>query len=308
MMSFSARIKAELCRGKLDNKADALAELYGVLLFSNTFSPDEIRIITASPDFAQRLPRLLRRAVGLGFDRQPDPSASGKRTFLITDRDKIFRIFAAYDIDSRQVLSLHINYSRIEEDSNRIAFVRGAFLAGGSVTDPAKGYHLELCTTHASVAREAYSILLDLDLAPKQTSRSGSSLLYFKKSEEIEKFLITVGAPAMAMEVMNAKVEKGMRNEIQRKVNCDYANTDKTVAAAQEQLAAIRKVDRMYGLTNLPDNLQQAALLRLTNPEASLADLASLSLTPVSKSGLSHRLKKIIELSRRGTDTPSGNE
>jgi DNA-binding protein WhiA len=95
---------------------------------------------------------------------------------------------------------------------------------------------------------------------------------------------------------MSAKVEKDMRNNITRKVNCDTANADKTVAAAQEQLEAIRRIDREFGIENLPDKLQEAALLRITNPEASLADLAQLAMPPVTKSCLSHRLKKLVNL------------
>ena len=104
-----------------------------------------------------------------------------------------------------------------------------------------------------------------------------------------------MGAPVAALDVISAKVERDMRNEINRKVNCDTANADKTVAAAQAQLSAIRAVEREYGLDGLPEGLQQAALLRIANPESSLADLARLASPPVSKSCMSHRLKKLLE-------------
>ena len=172
--------------------------------------------------------------------------------------------------------------------------MRGAFLAGGSVTDPEKRYHLELATTHYSVSREAYSVLLEMGFSPKEAERKGNRLLYFKKSEHIEDFLTTIGAPISAMDVMSAKIEKDMKNSINRKVNCDSANADKVVAAAAEQMEAIRRIDRLYGLDSLPEKLQEAALLRFANPEASLADLAQLSYPPVSKSCLSHRLKKLL--------------
>lgn len=295
-MSFSSKVKAELCETRLDRKCCAVAEAYGALLYCNSFSPAEIRFITSSDAFAARLPRLMRRAFGLGFDAAPPEGASGKRSFVMTDREKIASVFDAFGIDADAALSLHINLGVLENECCRASFIRGAFLAGGSVTDPDKRYHLELCTSHMSVSREAYSILLDMGFSPKETRRSGSSILYFKRSEAMEDFLTTIGAPCSAMDIMSAKVEKDMRNSINRKVNCDSANADKTVAAAQEQLETIRRIDREFGIENLPDVLQEAALLRITNPEASLSDLARLAMPPVSKSCLNHRLKKLLSL------------
>ena len=292
-MSFSSEAKAELCQQKLDRKCCALAESYGVLLYCNTFSAREIRIITASSHFAQRLPRLFRRAFNLGFDSMP-ASASGKQSFSITDPDKLALIFDSFGAEISSTLSHHINFGVIEEDCCRSSFIRGAFLAGGSVTDPEKRYHLELATPHHSVSREAFSLLLDMGFSPKETQRGGNSLLYFKQSDAIADFLTTIGASHTAMAIMTAKVEKEMRNTVTRQINCDNANADKTVAAAQAQLAAIRRIARDYGLDALPESLHQAALLRITNPEASLSDLVLLSDPPVTKSCLSHRLKKIM--------------
>ena len=294
-MSFSSDAKAELCQAKTDRKCCAVAECYGVLLYCNTFSAREIRIITASGGFAARLPKLLRRGFGLRFDSLPD-AGTGKKTLIINDRDKLARIFSAFGSEPEGSLSHHINFGVIEEDCCRTAFVRGAFLAGGSVTDPEKRYHLELATPHRSVSREMFSVLLDMGFSPKETQRSGNSLLYFKKADLIADFFTSLGAPVAAMNVMTAKVDKEMRNTVTRQINCDSANADKTVAAAQEQMAAIRRIVRSYGLDALPEPLKDAALLRITNPEASLADLARLSCPAVTKSCLSHRLKKIMRL------------
>lgn len=294
-MSFSSDVKAELCQAKTDRKCCAVAECYGVLLYCNTFSAREIRIITASGGFAARLPKLLRRGFGLRFDSLPG-AGTGKKTLIINDRDKLARIFSAFGSEPEGSLSHHINFGVIEEDCCRTAFVRGAFLAGGSVTDPEKRYHLELATPHRSVSREMFSVLLDMGFSPKETQRSGNSLLYFKKADLIADFFTSLGAPVAAMNVMTVKVDKEMRNTVTRQINCDSANADKTVAAAQEQMAAIRRIVRSYGLDALPEPLKDAALLRITNPEASLADLARLSCPAVTKSCLSHRLKKIMSL------------
>ncbi len=290
--TFAQKVKTELCEPRVERKCCAVAEAYGVLLYAHSFSPRSVRIRTASDEFAQRLPHLFRRAFGVDFD-EPEGQRGVKHLFAIEDPDKLKTIFDAFGNDMASP-SLHINFGVIEEPCCKASFVRGAFLAGGSVTDPAKRYHLELATTHYSVSREAYSVLLEMGFLPKEAQRKGEHLLYFKKSEHIEDLLTTIGAPVCAMDVMSAKIEKDMKNSINRKVNCDSANADKVVEAAARQLEAIRRIDKLYGLDSLPDKLQEAALLRYANPEASLADLAMLSYPPVSKSCLSHRLKKLL--------------
>ena len=295
-MSFSSEAKAELCRAKIDSKSLAVAECYGVLLYANTFSQSEIRIITASDDFAARLPKLFRRAFSLGFDRLPPEGATGKRSFLIRDAEKLRRVFEAFGAEWDSTLSHHVNFGVIEEESERVAFVRGAFLAGGSVTDPSKRYHLELATAHHAVSRESYSVLLELGFQARETTRAGSALLYFKQADTIADFFTALGAPGTAMAVMTAKVDKEMRNQITRQINCDSANADKVVSAAQEQLDAIRLLAKTVGLDELSEPLRDAALLRITNPAASLSDLAQLSYPKVTKSCLSHRLKKLMSM------------
>lgn len=292
-MSFSSDVKAELCRAPVTRRCCAVAEAYGVLLYSHTYTAREIRIVTASDAFAERLPKLFHRAFGVRFDG-PAEAAGGRWVRTITDPAALATIFDAFGAEP-DAIAHHINLAVLEEPCCRVSFVRGAFLAGGSVTDPSKNYHLELITAHYSVSREAYSVLVELGFQPREIARGGSYVLYFKKSEAIEDLLTTLGASNAAMGIMSAKVEKSMNNTINRKVNCDSANADKVVSAAQEQLAAIRRIERDYGLDALPEKLQEAALLRIANPEASLADLATLSYPPVSKGCLSYRLKKIME-------------
>ena len=270
-----------------------------MLLYCNTFSAREIRIITASRDFAARLPRLFKRAFSLSFDVLPPENAKGKSSFLITSPDKIKRIFDTYGAEVDSTLSHHVNFGVLEEDCCRTSFIRGAFLAGGSVTDPEKRYHLELATPHHSVSRETYSVLLDMGFSPREAERGGNALLYFKQADAIADFFTTIGATNTALGIMTAKVEKDMRNTITRRVNCDSANADKVVNAAQEQLEAIRHIVKEYGIDALPEPLKDAALLRIANPEASLADLAKLSYPPVTKSCISHRLKKIMSLASK---------
>ena len=298
-MSFSSDVKTELCRESPGKKCCALAEAYGVLLYAGEFSPRQVRIMTACPAFADRLPRLFRRAFGLDFDRTVPPrQAGGKRSFLLTDPDKLRTVFTAFGYDPDRAVAHHLNLAMVESDCDRVAFLRGAFLAGGSVTDPARGYHLELATSHESVCREVRALLLEMGFEPKDAVRGRNWLTYFKNSGAIEDFLTTLGASVSAMGVMQAKVEKHMANAMNRITNCDMANADKVTDAAAQQLDAIRAIEAGPGLDSLPPVLQQTALLRIANPSCSLADLAQLAFPSVSKSCMSHRLRKLTELGR----------
>ena len=294
-MSFSSETKAELCRQPLQKRCCAIAEAYGVLLYCNMFTADEIRILTSSPELTEHLPKLFKKAFGLNFDAVPSVDIRGKQTFLISNKENINHIFQAYGYEAKGILAHHINLGVLESDCCKASFLRGAFLAGGSITDPTKSYHLEMVTDHYNVSRETFSILLELGFSPKDASRGGNYVIYFKQSEAIEDFFTLMGAPLSAMDIMSAKVEKDMRNAVNRRVNCDSANADKIVLAAQDQMEAIRRIERTTGLDDLPEKLREAALLRIANPEASLTDLAALAIPPVSKSCISHRLRKLME-------------
>ena len=294
-MSFSADVKQELCRAPMSRKCCAQAEAYGILLYCNTFSSGEIRIITESDALAQRLPVLFKKAFQVTFDRLPD--GEGKHIFLMTDPEKLAAVQQVFGNDQR-ALALHINFGVLEETCCRISFLRGAFLSGGSVTDPQKGYHLELSTSHQSVSREMVALMRDLDLEPKDAPRKGNAVIYFKQSDRIEDFLTSIGAPISAMEVMNAKLEKDLRGSVNRRVNCDAANLDKAVEAAQGQIEAIRILEENGVLATLPEKLQEVARLRQEHPADTLVQLAGRCDPPITKSALNHRLRKLIEMSK----------
>ena len=210
-MSFSSDAKAELCRVPLTRRCCARAEAYGVLLYAGSFSPTEVRIVTESEDFAARLPKLFQKAFSVRFDAQESGS---KSIFRITDGQKLAVILEALGYDPDQHYALHVNFALLEEECCRASFLRGAFLAGGSVTDPLKRYHLELATPHLQAGREGEALLRDMGYEPKNVQRQGNGVTYFKQSDHIEELLTRIGAPAAAMEVMAAKVEKEMRNTI----------------------------------------------------------------------------------------------
>ncbi len=295
-MSFSGDTKGEVCRLRPSKLCCARAEACGVLLYCNRFSPREIKIVTESPAFCARLPLLFRRAFQLEFDQVVKAKEGGKQTFLLTDPQKLALIWEVCGCDLGGGISHHVNFALLEEPHCQQAFLRGIFLAGGSVTDPQKGYHLELVTSHYHVEREAMALMLDMGYKPKETTRKANYVIYFKQSEYIEDFLTAIGAPVSAMALMSAKVEKHLRNGVNRRVNCDAANAGKTVDAAQEQLAAIRALTQSGKRSELSEKLREAADLREENPELSLQELSALCAPPVTKSCLNHRLRKLITL------------
>ena len=298
-VSFSSAAKAEVCRTVPNQNCCALAQCFGVLLFCNSFSNEGIRIITESREFAYILPKLFRKAFNVEFDLFPSMAAPGKLVFQITDSDKITGIMEACGFHRGSALSLHLNLPLVEEECCRAAFLRGAFLAGGSVTDPEKGYHLELSTTHQNVAREAYALFQEvLGFNPKSATRGGGQVLYLKQSDQISDCLAYLGAPVASMGIIEARLEKELNNKVNRRCNCDDANTSKVVEAAQEQLTAFRILRERGIFEKLPAKMQQAVIAREENPAASLSDLAAMMDPPISKPAMNHRLKILMAMSR----------
>ena len=185
----------------------------------------------------------------------------------------------------------------LEDDCCRVSFIRGAFFnrrLGDRLLK--KGTTWSLSTDHYNVSRGTFALLLDMGFTPKDISRNGNYIIYFKQSEAIEDFLTTIGAPVAAMKVMSAKIEKDIRNSVNRRVNCEAANVGKTAFAALDQIRAIEKLERAGILETLPEKLKETARLRKENPEVSLSELAGMLSPPVSKSCLNHRLRKLIKL------------
>ena len=294
-MSFASETKTELCRAGLSKACCVRSELYGILLFCNSFSSSGIRILTEHRAFLQRTEKLLKKAAGVTPDERRDEER-GKPSLLIREPKKLERLCALFGCGLERNPAHHVNLGVLEEDCCRAAFLRGAFLAGGSVTDPSKSYHLELITGHFSVSREVSALLREMDFRPGSLRRNGNYVLYFKHSEAIEDMLTLLGAPMAALALMNAKVEKEVLNKVNRRLNCDEANLDKTVNAALSQLAAIRKLRETEKLESLSPKLREAALLREEHPELNLSQLGALAVPPVTKSTLNYRLKKLMEL------------
>lgn len=291
-MSFSLDVKEEICKQPLTTPCCIRAEILGILLYCNTFSNQEVRINTSSPSFAARIP-LLFETIHIPLSHTPSPSR--KFSFTISDTVILKQLLHLLDYDFH-TLSRHIQFGLLEDTCCQHAFCRGAFLAGGSVTHPEKQYHLELHTVHNAVHRQFSSVLIESQLEPKLSQRKGRFLCYFKQSVYIQAFLRCIGAKDSAKILENFSQKKNLTSEVNRQVNCDAANLNKTIDAAQSQIKAIRWLDEAGLLVDLPDKLKETAYLRLENPHCTLSELAEFFTPPLSKSALNHRMRKLLSL------------
>lgn len=181
----------------------------------------------------------------------------------------------------------------------RRAYLRGAFLSRGSITNPEKTYHLEISTEQTMLADKILTIIISLNLEAGITQRKGSLVVYMKDGQQIVNLLNLMGAHGALLHFENIRVMKDMRNQINRLVNCETANVDKTVNAAMRQLENIKVIEERIGLEELPPKLAQLARVRLENPYASLQELGDLLIPKMSKSGVNYRLRKIREIAQQ---------
>lgn len=184
----------------------------------------------------------------------------------------------------------------VAEDCCKRALIKGAFLGGGTVINPQKTYNLELTTPYPGLAKDIQELLKEAGFSFKSVTRKGKEVLYLKNSESISDFLSYIGAFRAQMELLNVKIEKEIRNEFNRAANSETANLEKTIAASVEQVRVIEEIQKRIGLENLPDDLKEIAKLRLAHKEASLSELGRMMNPPLTKSGINHRMKKLMQL------------
>ena len=296
-MSFSSNVKAELCRAEPERHCCAVAEACGVLLYCNTVSPTRIRIVTESDDFAARLPRLFRQAFGVRFDALPE--STGKQTFALTDETKIQSVFHAIGYSPQDSITLHLNYSLLENDCCRVSFLRGAFLGAGTLTHPEKGYHFEWKAEDERLAETLEKLLEKCDLPYKSYIRKGTRVIYLKGAQQISDMLAVMGAGSSVLEMENIRINKQLRAAATRAANCDEHNSEKMLDAGHRQAEAIRHISIARGLFTLPPALREVARLRVENPDMSLQELGEMMDPPVGKSGVNHRLRRLMEIARQ---------
>ncbi len=281
-MSFSSEIKENLCKIEHICPSCAVYETAGMLLFGGTVTENEIRFSTENRFVASRLKQGIMRVFGIDLDIK-----STLRAYKIETTD----VHQCENICGGILLDGGIPFSCC-----RASFARGAFLGGGSVTDPRKAYHLEFDTRDPRGVTFLKNILARDNFNARITDRKGSRILYVKDSEEIADILGYIGAPQGAFELFNIQAEKEMRNDINRRVNCENANTDKSARASSKQLLAIRKIRKTGGYAKLPDSLKEIIDLREQFPEDSLKELGEKADPPIGKSGVNHRLNRILEI------------
>lgn len=292
-MSFTTEIKTELCRVTPQAPCCIRAECLGMLLFAHQANRKGIRIQSEHGEVRRRVLSLFRQAFGISAE-------TGENGIVVQDPDDIDRVFSAFGYGAPESV-LQLNRAAVEEDCCKNAFLRGAFLTGGTISTPDKGYHLELVTGHYYVSRQSAALLMDMERAPSILMRRGYYVLYYKDSEKIGDFLSAIGATNASMELMLMKVERELRNNVNRRSNCEVGNIGKTVDAAIRQKAAIQKLKAQGRFDALPEALKETARLRLEYPDLPLQELCQLFEPPISKPGLNNRIRKLIQLSEEET-------
>ncbi len=300
-MSFSSDVKKELSECQSSDIEILKAELYGILLFGKTFREDKIVFTTENSYAAKRATYLLERLYTPIIERQNALRARSGDSRLyrisVVDSNDCRRIYEDFGHSSSQV-TLRVNRANLPTDSTSAAFVRGAFFACGSVSDPMKSYHAEFCVPHKNLSVDLCKILTEVTecrFNPKTVRRSGSYIVYFKESDQICDLLTYIGAPIQSMEIMGTVAVKQVRNNVNRRINSEIANIDKVASASVKQLEAIEYIKKTIGLEALPDDLREIAYLRLENPEMSLRALGENLSPPISRSGANHRMQRIME-------------
>lgn len=301
-MSFSSETKREMCRKLSTRKPLQYSELYAMLLLAKEFTSRSIVFKTENEDAYSHFVFLLSQLFHAKSEViAPMKGESGKnRTFTVTvsSPEKCRRIFEHYGHEDRDV-TLRVNRANIDDEEEQRAFIRGAFLACGSVTNPEKAYHLEFAVSHRNLCMDICRLIheiQDCDISVKMLSRGGSYIAYIKDSEQITDLLTYMGAVVAAMNVMGTKALKQVRNTANRRANSEIANLQKTASASANQIKAINKLKKDGRYNLLPEELKVVAELRYEYPELTLRELGMKLDPPISRSGVNHRLEKIIRM------------
>lgn len=300
-MSFSAEAKRELCRIQ-EEPCCQKAECYGFLLFGRSFSRNAVSFLTENREAARRAAELVAGTVGVCVDitvpyRRREER---KNAYLVSipgenQAEQVLRFFG----HTGREISLHVNYANLENSCCRSAFLRGAFLSCGTVTDPARDYRLEFVLPYRNLALDLAVFLknlLEMNLSPGLMNRKGTYVVYVKGGEHVADLLTFLGAGNAAMDLIQVRMLKEVRNNVNRKTNFEAANIEKTASAAAGQLMALEKIfSSGAGESALPEDLRELAFLRYRNPDLSLRELGERLTPPLSRSGVNHRLRRIVE-------------
>ena len=273
-MSFSSEMKSMICRSEYICPGCMRAELAGFFVFPAKLAADAEHYICPSTDVAERIARAVSEELGV--------------TVTTDGRKLVFTRAAARAISG-------LSDDVIINDCCAASYVRGAFLSSGSVSDPQKAYHLEVVTTSFDEARFLIALLEKYGFTPRGTRRRGRRVVYLKESSQAAELIGHMSGGRAGLEIFSAQVEKELKNSAQRRVNCDSANLAKQSRASARQISAIRRIKRVGKWNALSSVLREMGELRLENPDMSIEELGALLDPPIGKSGVNHRLKRIME-------------
>lgn len=288
MVSFSSEVKRELCNVRELSAGEMSAMLYGLMFAGRTVNRKPV-IQTENADLIAAA-KTLSEGVFSG--------AKTETTRLVRNGSSLY----TFSVKSARVGELYGDFSSINpeivsgNDSDAAAFLRGIFVSCGSITDPKKEYHLEIVLPEDSRREPLAAFIREHGMEIKTASRANNTIIYAKESGLIEDFLTYIGAGLHALEIMQVKIEKDLRNRANRSVNCECANLDKTVAASEKIRRDIELIIEKGAFDSLPPELRETAELRLSNPESSLSELCEMftgANPPISRSGLNHRLRRL---------------
>ena len=295
-VSFSHKVKEEII-SKINSKSKADACLLGILMTCNEINEDNILFLTENKSvaefFIKNIQRICRDENAVNELTTSRKNSNILYNLSISKADCRKSVFNYFKIDlksgiERTILPKKKLYSQL---------ISGIFLSCGSVNNPEKKYHLEFVLPTLELCNLFGALIIDnFDILPKQTTRKNHQIVYIKESENIIDMLTIMGAVNSSFDFMNTKIFKDMRNKINRAVNCDNANIEKSLKAAEKQIQDIELIDNTIGIDNLPENLQEIAKIRYENPDYTLQELSQ-ALTPqISRSGANHRLARIADI------------
>lgn len=309
-MSFSGEVKEELSRRVPPARHCCLAELAAIVGMSGTVSVSEnsrfrLRICTENPAVVRKCFTLLEKAFNISRDvsvRIHKKSGKSNRIYTVAVRSheetlQVLRALKLLDRDGEVAEQVSpANQLLVQRSCCRRAFIRGAFLSAGSISDPRKSYHFEIACTSPERAQQLQTLILTFGPDAKIVQRKKHWIVYIKEGAQIVDMLNVMEAHTALMDLENIRIVRDMRNTVNRKVNCEAANINKTVNAAVRQMEDIRYLEETRGLDRLPPGLRDIAIARLNHSDASLKELGEMLDPPVGKSGVNHRLRKLSRL------------
>lgn len=304
-MSFSSDMKSELAVLPVENMCCACAELSAIVAFAGRLRKTDngyvFSVITENAKVAKRVYDLIKFVFDINARIVISKNKESSYGVRIKGDAEILQILKTLDLIPQdasidQILGITVNLELLDKKCCKKAFVRGAFIVAGAMINPEKNYHLEFVTHRYRLHMQFAKLLADFNLNSKTVIRKSNYVMYFKNSEDIADLLAVMGASNAIMEYQNTRIYKELRNDVNRRMNCDMANLDKTMNAASKQIEAIEKLMRKGVFSSLPDQLRRTAELRLENSDVSLAEIGKMLNPPIGKSGVNHRLRRIVEM------------